>query len=123
MTPKRDKERDHLFQQPQERPASLCVQFLGRECAIAVGISSLKPLLDNGEVFVLGQRTFLINIRSRKFSRTQSASQFAPVDSPIVINVEPIEQGCGCLLGLIEIHCAVFVGVESLQRIGTLGLR
>jgi hypothetical protein len=45
-----------------------------------VGISRFETLLDDGEVFILGQRSVLIRIGGGKFLGAQSASQFAPVE-------------------------------------------
>jgi hypothetical protein len=115
-------ERDgHFSNRTSARPAFVC----NSQCALFVGISDLEPLLDDREIFVLGQRTLLINICGRKLPCAQSASHFVPVEGPVVINVEPIKQGCGRLLRLIEIQRAivVVVGVESQKRIGRLGLQ
>src|SRR5262249_38698796 len=46
----------------------------------------------------------------------QSASQFALVESAVVITIELVEKGAPCLLDLVKIEGAVVVGVEFLYR-------
>jgi hypothetical protein len=58
-----------------------------------VGISRFETLLDDGEVFILGQRSVLIRIGGGKFLGAQSASQFAPVERSG--SLERHVRGCG----------------------------
>src|SRR5262249_35921827 len=51
-----------------------------------------------------------------KFLGAQSASQFALVESAVVITIELVEKGAPCLLDLVKIEGAVVVGVEFLYR-------
>src|SRR5215471_19208947 len=73
-------------------------------------------LLEDDEVFILGQRSVLIRIGGGKFLSAQSASQFALVESAVVITIELVEKGAPCLLDLFKIEDAVVVGVEFLYR-------
>jgi hypothetical protein len=82
-----------LFQELQQGLSRAGAEFPGIQIPVIVGIDRIEPLLDDGEKFVLRQRSVVIGVGRGKFLGPQSACQFASIERPVVIAIQSVERG------------------------------
>ena len=81
-----------LSQQTQQRASCRRAQLLRIERSIAVRVCRIEALFDDRQIFIQRQRSVMIGIGGRKLARAQPARQFASVERPVVVGIEPCKQ-------------------------------
>ena len=108
---------EFLSEQSEQRPSRRRSQLFRVQCGVGITVGRVEAPFDNGKVLVQGQCAVMVGIGGGQLTRAQPASQFAFVERPVVIVVEPRKDIGSGFFDLSEIKRPVRIQIEHLDRI------
>ena len=70
----------------------LGVQLLGVQRPVMIGIRGIETLLDQREIFVLGEGAVVVRIGGGQFFRRQSAGELSVVERAVMVAFQSVER-------------------------------